>query len=81
MTEAVYGPIIALLCTGLFGWLFVQGFTSGAMSFEQRAVTFSGRKQDQPVRFWVIAALLAFLTISSALATIDQVFFPHGIGG
>jgi hypothetical protein len=81
MTEAVYGPILTFLCTGLFGWLLMRGFKSGKMTFEQPAVTFSGRRKDQPVRFWTVAALLAFLTLGGAIATIGQVFFPHGIGG
>lgn len=81
MGEAIYGPIITLLCTGLFGYLLIRGFTSGMMTFEQPAVRFSGRRKDQPVRFWAVAALLIFLTIISALATIGQVFFPDGVGG
>jgi hypothetical protein len=81
MGEAIYGPIITLLCTGLFGYLLIRGFISGAMTFEQPAVRFSGRRKDQPVRFWTVAALLIFLTVASAVATIGQIFFPHGIGG
>jgi len=80
MDEAIYGPIITLLCAVLFGWLLIRGFTSGTMTFQQPAVTFSGRRKDQPVRFWAVAALLSFLTIASALGTLGQMFFPHGIG-
>lgn len=81
MGEAIYRPIITLLCTGLFGYLLIRGFSSGMMTFEQPAVRFSGRRKDQPVRFWAIAALLIFLTITSAVATIGQIFLPHAISG
>ncbi|WP_143074972.1 hypothetical protein [Sphingobium sp. AP50] len=81
MSEDIYGPIITILCTGLFGYLLVRGFSSGVMTFEQPVVKFSGRRKDQPLRFWAIAALLSFLTAASAVATIGQFFFPNGIGG
>jgi len=81
MKETVYGPIITLVATAVFGWLLIRGFVSGSMIVYSRGITFSGRRKDQPVRFWAVAFVPAFLTIGSALATIGQVFFPHGIGG
>ncbi len=51
MSEAVYGPLITSTGAILFGWLFVRGWRTGTMEFPQPAMTMSGRRRDQPVRF------------------------------
>ncbi|NIJ63432.1 hypothetical protein FHR20_000363 [Sphingomonas leidyi] len=81
MSEAIYGPIITLLVALLFGWLLIQGFRTGTATFEQPGITLSGRRKDQPVRFWAVTALLSFLTFSMILATIWQILIPDGTGG
>ena len=77
MSEAVYGPIITFIATIWFAWLLIKGFMTGVMELPQ-PITFSGRRHDAPVRFWLVATLLAFLTLGSAVATVGQIFLPHG---
>jgi hypothetical protein len=78
MSEAVYGPIVTFIATIWFAWLLVKGFRTGAMELPL-SVTFSGRRRDEPVRFWLMAVLLGFLTLSMVAATVGQLFFPHGL--
>lgn len=70
MSEAVWGPALGLAATVIFGWLLVSGFRTGTMEFPQPALTMSGRRRDQPIRFWLTASLVAFLTIVSAAGTV-----------
>ncbi|AGH48492.1 hypothetical protein G432_03825 [Sphingomonas sp. MM-1] len=79
MSEAVYGPIISFICAVGFGWLLVRGFRTGSMKFPQPSFTMSGRRSDQPVRFWLTAMFIGFLTLASAIATIGQLIFPRGL--
>jgi hypothetical protein len=79
MNEAIWGPIVTGAVTIVFGCFFVSGIRTGTMEFPQPADTLSGRRRDQPVRFWLTASLVAILTLLCALATIGQIFFPHGL--
>ena len=79
MSEAVFGPLVTASTTVLFGWLLIRGFRTGSMNFPQPGFTMSGQRASQPIRFWGIASFLAFLVLASALATIGQLFFPHGV--
>ncbi len=79
MSEAVYGPVITFICAVGFGWLLVRGFRTGKIEFPQPSITLSGRRSDQPVRFWLVAIFIGFLTFASAVATVGQLFFPRGL--
>ena len=79
MSEEVYGPIITTATTVLFGWLLIRGFRTGTMDFSTPALPMHGRRKDQPVRFWLVAAWLGFLVFASAFATVGQLFFPNGM--
>lgn len=79
MSEALWGPIVTGAATILFGWLLVSGIRTGTIEFPQPAITLSGRRSDQPVRFWLTASFVATLTLLCALATIGQIYFPRGL--
>jgi len=49
------------------------------MEFPQASITLSGRRRDQPVRFWLTTIFVAVLTALCALATIGQIFFPRSL--
>jgi hypothetical protein len=76
VSEAVYGPLITFVVTILFGWFLVEGFQSGTMQFPY----FSGRRHDQPIRFWLTAVLIGLFTILGTLGTFLQIFYPDGLG-
>ena len=80
MSEAVYGPLITLAATILFGWLLVAGFRAGSMGWPYFGTLLSGRRRDQPIRFWLLTALLMLMTLCAALATIGQTLAPDGLG-
>jgi hypothetical protein len=79
MSETVYSVIAGGFAL-LFGWLLVRGLKSGEMEFPYTGGTFSGRRQEQPVRFWLVAALLGLLSLGGALGMLGQIFFPRGLG-
>lgn len=79
MSEGLWGPLITGAVTILFGWLLVNGFRTGTAEFHHYSITLSGRRRDQPVRFWLTVSFVAFLTLAAALGTIGQIFFPHGL--
>jgi hypothetical protein len=58
--------LVALLMSGVFGWQFVQGFRTGTMELPQPSITMSGRRADQPVRFWLVATLNGLLALAPA---------------
>lgn len=76
MSEAIWQPALSLGFTILFGWLLVGGFKSGTMEFPQPAFTMSGRRHDQPVRFWLTASFIAMLAAVSGAVTIKLALFP-----
>ncbi|APZ97595.1 hypothetical protein BWQ93_03170 [Sphingopyxis sp. QXT-31] len=78
MSEGVWQAVVTLAFTILFGWLLVAGFKNGTMEFPQPAFTMSGRRHDQPVRFWLTASFIALLTAVCAVMTIRLAFFPRG---
>lgn len=73
------GPVITGGVTILFGWLLIRGFRTGTMELPARGIAFGGRRRDQPVRFWLTAILLTFLTLLFGVSTITQIFLPHGL--
>ena len=75
MSETIWQPVVSLGLTILFGWLLVGGFKSGTMEFPQPAFTMSGRRLDQPVRFWFTASFIALLTGICGAMTVRLVFF------
>lgn len=79
MREGVLWPVLALGCTILFAGLLVKGWRTGTMELPSWGTNFSGRRLDQPVRFWTVTALLAFLSAVSALGAIGTLFFPDGV--
>jgi hypothetical protein len=79
MSEQVYGPIIMVCVTLLFGWLLVSGFRHGKMEWGYFGLTLSGRREDQPVRFWAVAGCLTMITIMMFLGTLAAIFIPQGI--
>ncbi|EAT07563.1 hypothetical protein SKA58_03144 [Sphingomonas sp. SKA58] len=42
---------------------------------------FSGRRKDQPFRFWMLTLLLAFWMIGGIFLCIGIMFFPNGLAG
>jgi hypothetical protein len=79
MSEGFYWPILTFGCTIIFVWLLIRGFRTGTMEFGYWGTSLSGRRVDQPVRFWAVAALLAFYAAGAAFATIGMIFFPDGL--
>jgi hypothetical protein len=79
MSELVYGPIITGCVTLLFAWLLVSGFRRGEMEWPYYGLTLSGRRSDQPVRFWAVTGCLTLLTAMMLLGTLLQIFLPHGL--
>jgi len=63
------------------GWQLVSGFRSGTMEGPYWGFTFSGRRKDQPFRFWMLALLLAFWMVGGILLCIGILFYPNGIAG
>ena len=79
MSEQVYGPIIMVCGTLLFGWLLVSGFRRREMEWPYYGLTLSGRREDQPLRFWVVTGCLTLFTAMMFIGTLLAIFFPHGI--
>lgn len=79
MSEQVFAAIFMFALTLLFGWLLVSGFKSGEMEWPYYGLTFSGRREDQPVRFWAVTSCLGLLTVMMFFGTLLAIFFPHGI--
>ena len=79
VSEAVYGPLITSVLALFFGWLLVRGFQTGTAEFHHFGPAFSGDRAEQPVRFWLVTALLGFLAACGAFATVGQLFLPHGL--
>lgn len=79
MSENIYGPIVTGCVAALFIWLFITGFKSGRMEWPYFGITFSGRRAEQPLRFWIVASVLAFLIVMLLVGTVGQIVWPHGI--
>ncbi len=63
MTEDQLWVIVTIPCSLLFGWLVVQGSKTGTMEFPQFGNTYTGRRSDQPIRFWIVAGILILITV------------------
>ena len=79
MSEQIYGPLIGVCVTLLFCWLLVSGFRRGEIEWPYYGLTFSGRREDQPVRFWAVTGCLTLMTALFLLGTLAMIFFPRGI--
>jgi hypothetical protein len=79
MSERFYGPIILILGTAIFSWLLVSGFKRGEIEWPYYGLTLSGRREDQPVRFWIVTGCLGLFTVMMVVGTVGAIFFPHGI--
>lgn len=79
MSEHVYGPIILFCGTLFFAWLTISGFRRGEIDWPYYGLTLSGRREDQPVRFWVVTGCLSLFTAIIFFGTLLTVFFPHGV--
>jgi len=77
--EAIFGPIVGLAVSAMTGWQLIDGFRSGTMEAPYWGFAFSGRKKDQPFRFWMLALLLALWMVGGILLCIGMLFFPNGI--
>lgn len=79
MSVTIWGPMITGAITLLFSWLLATGLRTGAIELPQFGLNLSGRRSDQPVRFWLVTLLVGIITAVCALATMAQIFFPHGL--
>ncbi len=74
MSEQVYGPIIMFCGTLLFGWLLISGFRRGEMEWPYYGLSLSGRREDQPVRFWLVTGCLTLFTAILFSVTLWMIF-------
>ncbi|MFC3698195.1 MAG: hypothetical protein ACOY4N_12930 [Pseudomonadota bacterium] len=79
MDEGILGPIVGLAVSTIAGWQLLQGFRGGIMQTPYWGFTMTGRRQDQPFRFWLLTLLLAFWMICGMALCIGVLFFPNGI--
>ncbi|MBO9711579.1 hypothetical protein [Sphingomonas sp.] len=79
MSEAIYGPIATAIGAAIFGWLLLSGFKSGRLEWPYYAITLSGRRADQPSRFWVLAFAMGLLILMLIIGTIAQIAWPNGL--
>jgi len=78
MSDRLLAVFVGVPCTALFGWL-LNGLRTGMIEFPQAGFTMSGRREDQPVRFWLTAIVLGFLTLMMAVGSIAAFFWPNGL--
>jgi hypothetical protein len=78
VSEQLYGPIIGICGTLLFGWLLISGFRRGEMEWPYYGLTLSGRRKDQRVRFWTVTGCLTLFTAMLFFGTLLAILFPHG---
>ncbi|MCC4234224.1 hypothetical protein NYF14_16760 [Sphingobium sp. 10 DY56-G10] len=81
MAEAIIGPIIGLAVSAMTAWQLIDGFRRGTMEAPYWGFAFSGRRKDQPFRFWMLTLLLAFWMIGGIFLCIGIMFFPNGLAG
>ena len=77
---AVLWPVLGAGFTVLLGWLLADGFRKGEMEFPAFRNNSSGRRADQPIRFWLVTLFVAFLTFSAAFTTIVAILYPERAG-
>lgn len=80
MIQAVLWPALMAGFTILFGWLLVDGFRKGEKEFPHFGITLSGRREDQPIRFWLVTLFVAFLMLSAAATTVLAILRPATAG-
>lgn len=56
------------------GWYLFRGFRTGFMVFHQPGGPMTGSRRDQPIRFWLVAALLMFLCGASWIVVVALAF-------
>ena len=66
----IEGMLVMAAFALLTGWGLFKGLRTGFMVMYQPTFRMTGRRRDQPVRFWSIAALLMFLCAASVIVTI-----------
>jgi hypothetical protein len=79
MSEQIYGPLITGTVALLFGWLMATGFRKGEMEWPYYGLTMSGRREDQPVRFWIVTILVGLVVMLCVIVTLAQILWPHGL--
>lgn len=77
MSEHVFWPLVTAFLTVFFVWLLVSGFRRGEMELSFPVMTLSGRRKDQPVRFWAVAGCVTFFVIVLLLGTLGLILFPN----
>ena len=79
MNERIYGPAITLFVGLLFVWLLLTGFRRGVMEWPYFGINLSGRRSDQPVRFWAVTVGVALIASMALFATVLQILWPRGV--
>ena len=79
MSERIYGPAITLFVGLLFGWLLVTGIRRGVMEWPYFGITLSGRRSDQPIRFWAVAVGVTLIATMALVGTVLQIIWPRGL--
>lgn len=74
MTRDILLPLLSGACVLLFGWLLWDGFRKGEMQCHYRALHLHGRRDDQPIRFWLTAAAISFWLFAGLFGTLWWLF-------
>jgi len=80
MDETMYGPVVMVCFTGIFGWLLIKGFRSGTMKWGYFGLHMSGDRQNEPGKFWAATVLLAIPFSLGLIGSFAMILWPHGIG-
>lgn len=79
MSEQVFGPLLGIVATLTCGWLLVSGFKRGEMEWPYVGLNLSGRREDQPLRFWAVTGCLILWGTMFLIGTLLMIFFPNGL--
>lgn len=79
MSEQFWTALLMVCGTAYFGWLIIAGFKRGVMDWPYAGLELTGRREDQPFRFWAVAGCLVLWTSLCFLGTLLVIFFPNGV--
>ena len=72
--DEVLMPIATGVMVILCGWQLVTGFRRGEIEWPRPMGALSGRREDQPIRFWALVGCISVLASVCLLATLGGVY-------